>query len=386
MASWEQDTGGEDTRTWYAEDGLLHQYKDDGTLHALMTGDATWNDYAFSARVRIEQNPRDGRAGLIFRATEDGFALFRLHRLANKVQLAYHMKDPFGWQVLAERALPSPVLGDTWYDMQVQAAGEHVICLLNGKAVLETRMPQSRRGRVGFYSVDSRAAFDDALVTGTEAGATAQKREAIETATLQSFWFTEQFVKQPAFWRAYEDAKPSPPWPLALGACLQLEDRDTDRLNLLECYDVHDVQFQTLLACADGTSGLVARHDGQRCYAFTISLPEAKASLVLIEKGERKVLGNCDDSARIKRLLSGGAGPDVELPLAPKGRAARRSATQLFMLNLIAQGNRLRGGINGEILVDVRDDTLAHGRLGFYARGGKALFMQLHASGPVQQP
>ncbi|MCY3019769.1 MAG: PEGA domain-containing protein, partial [Planctomycetota bacterium] len=380
ILDWDQDTGGSETRTWYAEDGMLHQWQDDGMLHAVFTGSLQWRDYAFSARVKIQPNERDGRAGLIFRATEDGFALFRLHRQTSKVQLAYHMKDPFGWQVLAERKLPFEVEADHWYEMQVQAAGDRLLCLIDGAPVVEASLPQARHGRVGFYSVDSRASFDDALVTAV----VAPERPAAPSAPLQSFWFTESFQKQPTAWQACADWKPAAPWLVAEGACLQLEPQGR-RMNLLECYDICDGSVSAVCTGTGGAIGLVFRRSEQRCCVFEVSLGENQARLLALDGDKRTVLAATDDKKRVERALALGAlMPESNTPGEEK--KAPRPRTSLFVLNVIFQGKSIRAGVNTDILLETSDETLTHGSVGLYTDGTRAAFLEIRAAAPVEGP
>ena len=166
---WEQSTGGDNRRTWFMEDGAIYQYESDKFLHAIYLGEKRWKDYAFEADVRITDEHDDSRAGLIFRETEDGFFLFRIHKESDKAQLAYHCKKPFGWFILNEKKLDMDIT-DNWYKMSIQTSGNYIKCFLNKKCIFSTINHFSDKGRVGLYSVESKASFDNLKVLKTIPG------------------------------------------------------------------------------------------------------------------------------------------------------------------------------------------------------------------------
>jgi serine protease Do len=369
--AWDQDTGGSGReRSWYVQDGALHQFSDDGMLHAIFAGERDWTDYSFSARVRIGDNQKDGRAGLIFRSTDDGFALFRLHRGTSRVHLAYHGTRPFGWQVFEDRTLPFKVKAETWYKLEVQVHRDQIVCLIDGKVVLEaTAAGRPLKGRVGFYSVDAQASFDDAEVKKLEPGERADR----PAAGLKSFWFTETFMEDHGFWRAYRKGADAAPWKFLPGACRPGDPKAEGAVNLLARYDVHDFAAGCAVTARSGTVGLVFRRDGDRHYLLTVEPAAGRCRLLLVEKDKQKELAASEDAEAVKRALSPGAADDAEED-AP---VRRRGGTGVFTIFVSAQGGQLRGGINGTALVEADDGTLTHGQLGLYADGAEAAFHRL---------
>lgn len=378
---WKQDTGGSDQRTWYVEKGALHQFSDDGMLHAVFAGEEKWTDYAFSARVRISANAKDGRAGLIFRSTADGFALFRLHRASSKVQLAYHSNAPFGWRILDERELPFKVKGDAWYEMQVQVLGDQIACLLDGKVVLAATVEQPLGGKVGFYSVDSRAAFDDAKVTRVSAGGRKPGRKAL----LRAFWFSSQFVEDSGYWRASQGNTPAAPWPVTAGGCLQLDERATDAINMLTRYDVDSgVLLNCLVSNRSGRVGLVFRRKGKRYYLFTVDRARNSARLFLVEGGKKKQLAASSDPSMVRNALRS----FLESPAAREAATRPGSALlgDIFFMFVTARGERIRAGVNGQPLVEALDGTLTNGRIGLYTDRARGIFHRLDVASVAGQP
>ncbi len=378
---WKQDTGGSDQRTWYVEQGALRQFSDDAMLHAVFAGQEKWTDYAFSARVRIGPNQKDGRAGLIFRSTADGFALFRLHRASSKVQLAYHSNAPFGWRILDERELPFKVKGDTWYAMQVQVLGDQIACLLDGKVVLAATVQQPLGGKVGFYSVDSRAAFDDARVTRVSAG----QRKPGRKALLRAFWFTTQFAEDCGYWRAFRVNAPAAPWPVTAGGCLHLDESATEAANMLTRYDVHgDVLLNALVSGRSGSVGLVFRRKGKRYYLFTVNRARSSARLFLVDGGKKKQLAASGDPSMVRNALR----IFQERPAARQAAARPGGALlrDIFSMFVTARGNRIRAGVNGQPLLEAVDGTLSNGRIGLYADRTRGIFHRLDVASVGPQP
>jgi len=249
----DQDTGGTAQRTWYIRDGRLYQHQSDAALHAVFLGDPGWRDYAFAADVSILDEHDDSRAGLIFRDNDKGFYLLRIHRQTDKAELAYHSKKPFGWFILGEKPVGFDI-ADAVNRMEVHLAGEQLTCFLNGKALFRVRDALSRQGRAGFYSVESRAAFDNASVhrIGEEPG------QELPSTTLRSFWFQDGFDTNSVWWNAGVPASRTPgPWLAVEGGWVQLQDDPVERLNVMEnfVFDNFVAQWAGSLGKADGKNG-----------------------------------------------------------------------------------------------------------------------------------
>ncbi|MCX7803826.1 MAG: trypsin-like peptidase domain-containing protein [Planctomycetota bacterium] len=378
IREWRQETGGEGMRTWYAEDGMLHQHSEDGLLHAIIAGDREWSDFALSARVRIHPGSKDGRAGLIFAAGEDGFLLFRLHSATSQVQLAWHMKDPFGWQIVRACPLPRRAGGDEWRELQVQAMGRRAVCLVDGAVCLDAWLPIPARGRIGFYSVDSKASFDDVLLSPLKGNWNAPP----PSSPPLSFWFTENFNRGGEFWRSYEGEKPAPPWPVIRGACLRLDGTGTESINLLERFEVRDGLFRVAVACGSGEVGLVFRHGGGKYCLFSVAPAENRAELFLVEAGSKKKLASADP-VRVGAALEALATLQEEEPREGEGGGeppGSRRPSRLLILHVLAIGNRISAGVNNAALLEASDGTPASGKIGLYSKGGKAVFVQVHAN------
>lgn len=289
ITEWEQETGGsEHARTWYVDDGILHQSADSGMLHAIYAGKSDWRQYAFSADVLIETSDNDGRAGLLVRTNDDGFILVRLHSQRQIIQVAQHVRHPFGWTILAER--PLDVATQEWYGMTIQVHGRHLMASVDGTPVIETIIPEGPTGiagGIGFYAVDTAAQFRDAHVH-----ALIDEPPLIEPelAALHSFWFSEGFQSDHGQWLAQRAGDAVAPWPMVPGAMLQLEERDTPDINLLRRYQLHDFHLQSVFAVANGRAGVVLRGNPEEGIAVLIDRRAQQVQLVHYQQDRISIL------------------------------------------------------------------------------------------------
>ncbi len=201
---WEQYTGGTEKRTWFIENNALHQFESDRVLHAILLGDTAWQDYVITAKVKISDEHDDSRAGLIFRETEDGFYLFRIHKETDKAQLAYHSKQPFGWFILMEKKLPLDIKGE-WHRLSVACMNKSMHCFFDSLTIFTAPTNYTQRGRVGFYSVESKASFCSLSVAEIKESAADNTVE--ENSAVQSFWFSDYFSSQSTWWYQHSNSK-----------------------------------------------------------------------------------------------------------------------------------------------------------------------------------
>ncbi|MBN1576994.1 MAG: trypsin-like peptidase domain-containing protein [Chitinispirillaceae bacterium] len=247
---WEQSTGGTDKRTWFLEKGTLNQFESNEMLHAIYLGDTTWTNYRVSARVRITDEHEDSRAGIIFRETSDGFYLFRIHRETDKAQIAYHCKQPFGWFVIREKKLDVDIK-DKWYAMTITASGNDIACFLDKKCVFAANAEYSNRGRIGFYSVESKSAFDS--LTVSELPETGKKASQTYEPGVLSFWFSDYFTQKSGWWYQYIPENNTPaPWLFGNGGCAFYDDNKKTHCSEFTKYLLADFSLNLLLSLGKG--------------------------------------------------------------------------------------------------------------------------------------
>ncbi|MBN2036147.1 MAG: trypsin-like peptidase domain-containing protein [Chitinispirillaceae bacterium] len=290
--TWQQYTGGTDKRTWFIENGVLHQFESDEILHAIVLGDSLWNNYCIRATMKIADSHDDSRAGLIFRETDEGFYVFRIHKESSKAQLAYHSKRPFGWFICAEEKLKTSIR-DAWHRIAVTVRGNSLTCYLDGTPLISACADYAARGRTGFYSVESKASFDslEIIRAPTEApSVTAQKK-----TKLLSFWFADQFNLASTWWHHYHEQSGKPaPWFITDGGFAQLADDDTVRICEHTRYRLSDFSMQCALSTGKGRDNsrfsIFFRKNGDSYYALDFSKSNKTIGLIHINGNKTKKL------------------------------------------------------------------------------------------------
>jgi hypothetical protein len=246
----DQNTGGTAKRTWYIADGELHQHESTGVLHSIFLGDERQADYAVSADVRIRDEHDDSRAGIVFRSTARGFYVFRIHRQSDKAQLAYHSTRPFGWFVLGETSLDVDI-ADRAHRMEACVRGERIVCLLDGRVVFDVTDPLARAGRVGFYSVESRASFDNLSVRSLDGPIGG---EAPATGLLH-YWFTDMFATDSTWWRCVDADGALCPWTHLDGVGVQTRDDAVEAVNEMTAFNLHEFNAEIVYTAGPASPG-----------------------------------------------------------------------------------------------------------------------------------
>lgn len=298
---WQQNTGGNETRTWYQQDGMLHQYENNELLHAISMGETSWDNYLMKARVKISDEVGDGRAGLIFRETDKGFYLFRIHKETDKAQLAYHSKNPFGWFVLKEKDLDLDVT-DKFYSMAVYASGNSLSCFLDSACIFSTTAEYSGNGKIGFYSVDCKASFDSLTLYDIP--------EKVKTHTpkkqpgIRSFWFSDYFTQESAWWYQYENQYNNPsPWYFSDAGCIQMSEDNNKRYCEFTKYRVADFSMLLVVTLSEGTDDssfeIYFRKNTEGCLSVIFSKKDEKVFLISDTGKEKKTLKKSDLPAKI---------------------------------------------------------------------------------------
>jgi S1-C subfamily serine protease len=292
---WDQDTGGTQKRTWFVKDKTLHQFESNGALHAIYLGDRKWNNYTFKADVKINDEHDDSRAGLIFRETEKGFYLFRIHKETDKAQLAYHCKFPFGWFILREKKLDLDV-ADKWYKMWIQTAGSRIKCFFNQKCIFSVTDLLGDRGRVGLYSVESKASFDNLFVYGVPGKADLKKETSLPA--VKSFWFSDIFSLDSVWWNQYYGGKHIPePWLFGDAGCVQPKKDDSVRYSEFTRYSIANGMVDLLVTLQKAEPGsefcIFFRKEKDTWAALEFLHEEGDfIQLIQYEKGVKKIIAD----------------------------------------------------------------------------------------------
>ncbi|MDD5570450.1 MAG: trypsin-like peptidase domain-containing protein [Bacteroidales bacterium] len=288
---WKQNTGGEDKRTWFIENGILNQFESDGVLHAISMGDTLWDNYEMTAKVKITDKHDDSRAGLIFRENKDGFYLFRIHKESKKAQLAYHSKNPFGWFILTEKELNKDV-ADNWFDLKVTAAGNNINCYFDTACIISTSAGYSQRGNIGFYSVESKASFDSISVKNIKINNDIPQNSKSEN--LLSFWLSDYFNQKSVFWKQYLSDNTPFIWDINDGGFIDTTTDKKTRYCELSKYKLSDFILNLIVSFAEKDTNslfeIYFRKDDKNSLVIRISNKDKKISLLQKEGNTEKLL------------------------------------------------------------------------------------------------
>ncbi len=372
----EQTTGGTNLHTWYVRQGELHQHESNGLLHAAYMGKSEWDNYAFAADVRIKNEQNDSRAGLVFRESRQGFYLFRIHRETDKAQLAYHCKQPFGWFVLGEKKLDVDIT-EKPNRLQVFADGPNLTCLLNDKPVFRVRDQLAARGRVGFYSVESRAAFDNVEVQSIGDG----KPNTTQADSYQMFWYTDTFGEASDWWsNLRQDGKASRPWVYTEAGGVAVYGDDVRRVAIMEKFTLTNFIADLLLKFSKTNEtkaprfGFVfgrRREQDELCeYRLELSANDMKARLLEVRGDRVSIL---KESSIAPPKEADNDNPDTSLFTAPINRLILRVDGSVVELS----------GITRKFLKhDFGDKKTAAGTFGFVTQGVDCIYNQLTIANP----
>ncbi len=290
--TWEQYTGGTDKRTWFLEKSTLNQFESNEVLHAIYLGDTTWNNYTVKARVKISDEHDDSRAGLIFRETSDGFYLFRIHKETDKAQIAYHCKRPFGWFIIMEKKLDIDIT-DKWYTIAVNAMGKNISCFLDKKCIFSSQADYSNQGRIGFYSVESKASFDS--LTVSEVPDDLLKTSLSYEPGLLSFWFSDYFNLKSTWWYQYTSESRSPvPWHFTDAGCILLGKGKKTRYSEFTKYQLDNFVMNLLVSLGKGDKNssfeIYFRKNSNGKIALRFSKKDKKLSLLSVKKKKERTI------------------------------------------------------------------------------------------------
>ncbi|MFH2096564.1 MAG: trypsin-like peptidase domain-containing protein [Bacteroidota bacterium] len=359
---WEQYTGGTTERTWFLEDGQLQQFENNGVLHAIYLGDNEWDNYRMDAKLKILTDGNDSRAGIIFRETGHGFCLLRLHKESNKVQLAYHSKKPFGWFIIKEVLLEEDIT-DKWYRLYVISADSVIACFLEDKCLINETVPYPAPGRVGFYSVESKAAFDDLAICNADMNSENNFKSG---NSLLSFWYSDNFNFDSDSWFTFNRTqKIQEPWLYCDYSCAQTKKDD----------DLHSMTFKKYL------------HDNftmQLDISFGDQTDNSLFELYFREKDGKK-LSICFNKDKKQISLSEYNGANVKLLKKEKLSSTFFQSAYSFLLLVNKEEIRLTSGVSDLLEFKGKGILTKAGEFGFAVSGQTMTLYRITVASPREE-
>lgn len=349
---WYQNTGGDEKRTWFLDKSTLNQFESDNLLHAITIGNEEYQDFMISARVKISDRHDDSRAGLTFSETENGFYVFRVHKESMKAQLAYHCKKPFGWFVIMEQPLGTEITND-WFRLKAINAGGMINCWFNDKCIISSPSFLATKGKIGFYSVESKASFDSLSVVSVNV----KPFPATEKNSIRSFWFSDYFLDEPPWWYQYKSTEDNPaPWYFSDGGCALFKEDSVPLYNEFTKYLLKDFDMSLILTMDKG--------NGNSCFEiFFRKTDDGMLKLVFDQKSNEVRLIEC--SGKKDLLLK-----KAEIPFTFFNTSA--------LLHLVVKGQRIKLETSSKKLFEYSGKNFreVNGTFGF---GATSLRLVLHS-------
>lgn len=173
---WTFDNGAADwipaNGTWEVEEGVYKQTTRWGKAQHTLADGADWTDHTLEAKVRIEAGHW---AGIVFRAqSEFEYYVYLICPKENKSELWRHrrstaFKDGFEGRDEIEHDIEPVGLTlarQEWFTLQVEVKSSQITVAINGikqGVFIDETYPF---GRVGVWTWDTQASFDDVSVKG----------------------------------------------------------------------------------------------------------------------------------------------------------------------------------------------------------------------------
>ena len=132
-----------------------------------LVGDESWTDYTIEAKVRIDTG---NWAGIVFRAQSDfEYYVAYLNVPDNKTELWRHSKPAHDSRAAINSnfaAVKTKVENAKWMNVKIEIAGAKFTYTLNNELQWEATDGQYKNGRIGVWTWQTGASFDDLSVNG----------------------------------------------------------------------------------------------------------------------------------------------------------------------------------------------------------------------------
>lgn len=153
---------------WSIKDGaMVESNGNNAAAQRNLVGDENWTDYTIEAKVRIDKG---NWAGIVFRAQSDyEYYVAYLNVPDNKTELWRHAKPAHDTRNAINSNFPAQktkVENAKWLKVKIEIAGEKFIYTLNDQLQWEATDGQYKRGKIGVWTWQTGASFDDLSVNG----------------------------------------------------------------------------------------------------------------------------------------------------------------------------------------------------------------------------
>ena len=177
--------------TWRVDAGIYKQTERWGEAQKTLLAGTTWTDHTLKANVRIDAGHW---AGIVFRAqNEFEYYVYLICPKENKSELWRHRRstafvDGFEGRDEIEHNIEPIGLTLTrheWFTLQVNLQGSRIAVAINGieqATFVDDAYPS---GKIGVWTWDTQASFDDVAITQTLTAVEPEKKLAISWAALK---------------------------------------------------------------------------------------------------------------------------------------------------------------------------------------------------------
>jgi len=152
---------------WSIKEGAMVDKDNRQPAQRILVGEASWTDYTIEAKLRVD----DGNwAGIVFRAKSDfEYYVAYLNVPDNKSELWRHNPGAHDARNAINSnfaAKDTKVERGKWMDVKIEIAGDLFKYTLNGKPQWEATDGNYKAGKVGVWTWQTSASFDDFSVNG----------------------------------------------------------------------------------------------------------------------------------------------------------------------------------------------------------------------------
>jgi hypothetical protein len=182
---------------------------------------------------------------------------------------------------------------DKWYTMAVNAMGKNISCFLDKKCIFSSQADYSNQGRIGFYSVESKASFDS--LTVSEVPDNLLKTSLSYEPELLSFWFSDYFNLKSTWWYQYTSDSRSPaPWHFTDAGCVMLNNGKKIRYSEFTKYQLDNFVMNLLVSLGKGDKNssfeIYFRKTSKGKIALRFSKKDKKLRLLSVKKKKERTI------------------------------------------------------------------------------------------------
>ncbi|MFC1712475.1 family 16 glycoside hydrolase [Candidatus Poribacteria bacterium] len=170
---WTETWMNQNQTTWKVESGVLMCDNLSDWSAFLVIGDSTWQDYVVTCKARFVAARNNlptfgiglrhsGLVGAGFKTIWFGLNPFPMQFLGEGAGVVYLEEV----QQVTKKEKQMPVEAGRWYNLKVNAQGDHFIFYVDGEEVIDIRDNSLVSGAVGLEAHAAIAEYDNVMITG----------------------------------------------------------------------------------------------------------------------------------------------------------------------------------------------------------------------------